>query len=160
MPSFDIVSEIDQHEVSNAVDQASREVSQRYDFKGTNAKFEVKEAVITMSAPADFQLKQMLEILKLKLAKRGVDVACMKIDEPVTTGQTARQLITLRQGVDTELGKKIQRLIKDSRLKVQAALQDKQVRVTGKSRDDLQSAIALVREAEFDLPLQYINFRD
>jgi uncharacterized protein YajQ (UPF0234 family) len=160
MPSFDIVSEIDQHEVSNAVDQASREVSQRYDFKGTNAKFELKEAVITMSAPADFQLKQMLEILKLKLAKRGVDVACMKIDEPVTTGQTARQLVTLRQGVDTELGKKIQRLIKDSRLKVQAAVQDKQVRVTGKSRDDLQSAIALVREAEFDLPLQYINFRD
>jgi uncharacterized protein YajQ (UPF0234 family) len=160
MPSFDIVSEIDQHEVSNAVDQASREVSQRYDFKGTNAKFELKEAVITMSAPADFQLKQMLEILKLKLAKRGVDVACMKIDEPVTTGQTARQLVTLRQGVDTELGKKIQRLIKDSRLKVQAALQDQQVRVTGKSRDDLQSAIALVREAEFDLPLQYINFRD
>jgi len=160
MPSFDIVSEIDQHEVSNAVDQASREVSQRYDFKGTNAKFELKDAVITMSAPADFQLKQMLEILKLKLAKRGVDVACMKIDEPVTTGQTARQLITLRQGVDTELGKKIQRLVKDSKLKVQAALQDKQVRVTGKSRDDLQAAIALVRKSEFDLPLQYINFRD
>ncbi len=160
MPSFDIVSEIDQHEVSNAVDQASREVSQRYDFKGTNAKFELKDAVITMSAPADFQLKQMLEILKLKLAKRGVDVACMKIDEPVTTGQTARQLITLRQGVDTELGKKIQRLVKDSKLKVQAALQDKQVRVTGKSRDDLQAAIALVRKSEFDQPLQYINFRD
>ena len=93
MPSFDIVSEIDLHEVTNAVDQASREVNQRFDFKGTNAKFELKEAVITLSAPADFQLKQMLEILKLKLSKRGIDVACMKVDEPVTTGQVARQVI-------------------------------------------------------------------
>jgi hypothetical protein len=160
MPSFDIVSEINLHEVTNAVDQASREVDQRFDFKGTNAKFELKEAVITTSAQADFQLKQMLEILKLKLAKRGIDVACMKIDEPVTTGQTTRQVITLRQGVDTELGKKIQRLVKDSKLKVQAAIQDKQVRVTGKSRDDLQSVIALVKKGGFDLPLQYTNFRD
>jgi uncharacterized protein YajQ (UPF0234 family) len=160
MPSFDIVSEINLHEVTNAVDQASREVDQRFDFKGTNAKFELKEAVITTSAQADFQLKQMLEILKLKLAKRGIDVACMKVDEPVTTGQTARQVITLRQGVDTELGKKIQRLVKDSKLKVQAAIQDKQVRVTGKSRDDLQSVIALVKKGGFDLPLQFTNFRD
>ena len=160
MPSFDIVSEIELHEVTNAVDQASREVDQRFDFKGTNAKFELKEAVITTSAQADFQLKQMLEILKLKLAKRGIDVACMKVDEPVTTGQTARQVITLRQGVDTELGKKIQRQIKDSKLKVQAAIQDKQVRVTGKSRDDLQSVIALVKKGSFDLPLQFTNFRD
>jgi uncharacterized protein YajQ (UPF0234 family) len=160
MPSFDIVSEINLHEVTNAVDQASREVDQRFDFKGTNAKFELKEAVITTSAQADFQLKQMLEILKLKLAKRGIDVACMKVDEPVTVGQTARQVITLRQGVDTELGKKIQRLVKDSKLKVQAAIQDKQVRVTGKSRDDLQSAIALVKKGGFDLPLQFTNFRD
>ena len=160
MPSFDIVSEIDQHEVTNAVDQASREVSQRFDFKGTNAKFELKETVVTLSAPADFQLKQMVEILKLKLAKRAIDVACLKIDEPVTTGQTARQVVTLRQGVDTELGKKIQRLIKDSKLKVQAAIQDKQVRVTGKNRDDLQEAIALVRKGGFDLPLQFTNFRD
>jgi hypothetical protein len=160
MPSFDIVSEINLHEVTNAVDQASREVDQRFDFKGTNAKFELKEAVITTSAQADFQLKQMLEILKLKLAKRGIDVACMKVDEPVTTGQTARQVITLRQGVDTELGKKIQRQIKDSKLKVQAAIQDKQVRVTGKSRDDLQSVIALVKKGSFDLPLQFTNFRD
>ena len=160
MPSFDIVSEINLHEVTNAVDQASREVDQRFDFKGTNAKFELKEAVITTSAQADFQLKQMLEILKLKLAKRGIDVACMKVDEPVTTGQTAKQVITLRQGVDTELGKKIQRLVKDSKLKVQAAIQDKQVRVTGKSRDDLQSVIALVKKGGFDLPLQYTNFRD
>jgi hypothetical protein len=160
MPSFDIVSEVNLHEVTNAVDQSSREVSQRFDFKGTNAKFELKEAVITLSAQADFQLKQMLDILKLKLSKRGIDIACMKVDEPVTTGQTARQVVTLRQGVDAELGKKIQRLIKDSKLKVQAALQDQQVRVTGKSRDDLQSTIALVKKGGFDLPLQFINFRD
>jgi len=160
MPSFDIVSEVNLHEVTNAADQASREVSQRFDFKGTNAKFELKETVVTLSAPADFQLKQMLEILRLKLSKRSIDVACLKIDEPVTTGQTARQVITLRQGIDTELGKKIQRLIKDSKLKVQAALQDQQVRVTGKSRDDLQAAIALVKKGGFDLPLQFTNFRD
>jgi cyclic-di-GMP-binding protein len=146
--------------VTNAVDQAAREVSQRFDFKGTNAKFELKEQVVTLTAPADFQLKQMLEILRLKLSKRGVDVACLKVDEPVVTGQTARQVVTLRQGVDTELGKKIQRQIKDSRLKVQTALQDQQVRVTGKSRDDLQAAIALVRKGGYDLPLQFTNFRD
>jgi uncharacterized protein YajQ (UPF0234 family) len=160
MPSFDIVSEIDLHEVTNAVDQSNREVGQRFDFKGTNAKFELKDAAVTLSAQADFQLKQMLDILKLKLSKRGIDIACLKIDEPVTTGQTARQVVTLRQGVDTELGKKIQRLIKDSKLKLQAALQDQQVRVTGKSRDDLQAAIALVKKGGFDLPLQYTNFRD
>jgi len=160
MPSFDIVSEVNLHEVTNAVDQSAREVSQRFDFKGTNAKFELKDAVITLSAPADFQLKQMLESLWLKLSKRAIDVACLKIDEPVTTGQTAKQVVTLRQGVDTELGKKIQRLIKDSKLKVQAALQDQQVRVTGKSRDDLQTAIALVKKGGFDLPLQFTNFRD
>ena len=160
MPSFDIVSEVNLHEVTNAVDQATREVSQRFDFKGTNAKFELKDTVVTLSAQADFQLKQMLEILRLKLSKRGIDVACLKIDEPVTTGQTAKQIVTLRQGIDTELGKKIQRLIKDSKLKVQAALQDQQVRVTGKSRDDLQTAIAMVKKGGFDLPLQFTNFRD
>jgi cyclic-di-GMP-binding protein len=160
MPSFDIVSELNPHEVANAVDQANREVGTRFDFKGTNAKYELAECVITLSAPADFQLKQMMEILKLKLTKRGIDIVCMKVDEPVVTGQTAKQLVTLRQGIDTELGKKLQRLIKDSKLKVQAAIQDKQVRVTGKSRDDLQSAIALVRGGKLDLPLQFTNFRD
>jgi hypothetical protein len=160
MPSFDIVSEFDPHELTNAVDQASREVGQRFDFKGTNAKFELKEAVVTLSAPTDFQLKQMIEILKLKLSKRGIDVACLKVDEPVITGQTAKQVATLRQGIDTELGKKIQRQIKDSKLKVQAAIQDKQVRITGKSRDDLQEAIALVKKGGYDLPLQFTNFRD
>lgn len=160
MPSFDIVSELNQHEVANAVDQANREVSTRFDFKGTDANYALKDNVVTLTAQADFQLKQMLEILKLKLAKRGVDVACLKIDEPLIAGQTAKQAVTLREGIDTELAKKVQRLIKDSKLKVQAAIQDKQVRVTGKSRDDLQAAIALVRGAKLDLPLQFTNFRD
>jgi uncharacterized protein YajQ (UPF0234 family) len=160
MPSFDIVSELNEHEVSNAIDQANREVGTRFDFKGTNAKFELKDPVITLTAQADFQLKQMMDILRLKLTKRGVDVTCMKIDEPIMSGQTARQTVTLRQGIDAELGKKIQRLIKDSKLKIQAAIQDKQVRVTGKSRDDLQEAIALVRGAKLDLPMQFTNFRD
>jgi len=160
MPSFDIVSELNPHEVANAVDQANREVGTRFDFKGTDAKFELNEYVITLSAPADFQLKQMMDILKLKLTKRGIDIVCMKVDEPVITGQTAKQVATLRQGIDTELGKKLQRLIKDSKLKVQAAIQDKQVRVTGKSRDDLQAAIALVRGGKLELPLQFTNFRD
>ena len=160
MPSFDIVSELNPHEVANALDQANREVSTRFDFKGTNAKFELNDLVVTLSAPADFQLKQMMDILKLKLTKRGIDIVCMKVDEPVITGQTRKQVATLRQGIDTELGKKLQRLIKDSKLKVQAAIQDKQVRVTGKSRDDLQAAIALIRGGKLELPLQFTNFRD
>ena len=160
MPSFDIVSQLNPHEVANAIDQANREVSTRFDFKGTNAKFELAELVVTLSAPADFQLKQMMDILKLKLTKRGIDIVCMKVDEPVVTGTTAKQVATLRQGIETELGKKIQRLIKDSKLKVQAAIQDKQVRVTGKSRDDLQEAIQLVRGGKLELPLQFTNFRD
>jgi cyclic-di-GMP-binding protein len=160
MPSFDIVSELNAHEVANALDQASREVGTRFDFKGTDAKFELKDLVITLSAQADFQLKQMMDILRLKLSKRGVDVQCMKIDDPVITGSTAKQVVTLREGIDTELGKKVQRLIKDSKIKVQAAIQDKQVRVTGKSRDDLQEVMAMVRGAKLEMPFQFTNFRD
>ena len=160
MPSFDIVSELDAHEVSNAVDQANREVGTRFDFKGTDAKYELKELVITLNAKAEFQLKQMMDILMLKLSKRGIDVACTKVDPPVVLGQTARQVVTLREGIDSELGKKLQRLIKDSKLKVQAAIQDKQVRVTGKSRDDLQETIRLARNAKLEMPLQFTNFRD
>lgn len=160
MPSFDIVSELNAHEVANAIDQANREVGTRFDFKGTDAKYDLKESVVIMQAQADFQLKQMLDIVKLKLTKRGIDIACLKVDEPILVGQTAKQTLTLREGIETELGKKIQRLIKDSKLKVQAAIQDKQVRVSGKSRDDLQEVIAMMRAAKLDLPLQYINFRD
>lgn len=160
MPSFDIVSELNAQEIVNAVDQASREVSTRFDFKGTDAKFELKESVVTLTAQQEFQLKQMMDILRLKLSKRGIDVMCMKIDDPIVHGNSARQVVTLREGIETELGKKIQRIIKDSKLKVQAAIQDKQVRVTGKSRDDLQEVIALVRGAKLEMPLQYKNFRD
>jgi cyclic-di-GMP-binding protein len=160
MPSFDIVSELNAHEVANAIDQANREVGTRFDFKGTNARFEQAELVVTLIAQADFQLKQMMDVLKLKLTKRGIDIVCMKVDEPVVVGQTAKQVVTLRQGIDTELGKKIQRLIKDSKLKVQAAIQDKQVRVTGKSRDDLQAVMAMIRGSKLELPMQFTNFRD
>jgi cyclic-di-GMP-binding protein len=160
MPSFDAVSELNLHEVANAVDQANREVGTRFDFKGSNAKVENEAAVLTLHAPAEFQLKQMLEILRLKLAKRGVDLACMQVDEPVVLGQAAKQTVTLRQGIDTETGKKMQRLLKDAKLKVQAAIQDKQLRVSSKSRDELQAAIALLRGAKLDLPLQFTNFRD
>lgn len=162
MPSFDIVSELDGHEVSNAVDQANREVGTRFDFKGTGAKYELKdkELVVTLRAQVDFQLKQMLEVLKLKLAKRGVDLVCLSVADPVIAGQTASQQVTLKHGVDTENAKKIQRLIKDSGLKVQAAIQGEQVRVTGKKRDDLQDAMAKVRAAKLELPLQFTNFRD
>jgi uncharacterized protein YajQ (UPF0234 family) len=160
MPSFDIVSELDLHEVANAIDQGNREVGTRFDFKGSDAKYELNEAVVTLVAKADFQLKQMLDILRLKLSKRGIDLACMKIDDAVIAGQSAKQVVTLRQGIETELGKKIQRVIKDSKLKVQAAIQDKKLRVTGKSRDDLQEVMALVKGAKLEMPFQYNNFRD
>jgi uncharacterized protein YajQ (UPF0234 family) len=160
MPSFDVVSEIDSHELTNAVDQASRELSQRFDFKNTGAAFELEETTVTMSAPADFQLKQMLEILKLKIAKRGIDIACLDVQEPVVNLAVAKQLVELRHGIDQETGKKVTRLIKDSKLKVQAQIQGEKLRVTGKKRDDLQEAIALLRKSSFEVPLQFNNFRD
>ncbi|HEY3654794.1 MAG TPA: YajQ family cyclic di-GMP-binding protein [Steroidobacteraceae bacterium] len=160
MPSFDVVSEIDTHELTNAVDQAVRELTQRFDFKGTDATFELDDATVTMSAPADFQLKQMLEILKLRIAKRGIDVACLEIKDPVVNLATAKQLVVLKHGIDADTGKKVARLLKDSKLKVQAQIQGEKVRVTGKKRDDLQDAISLLRKSQFDLPLQFNNFRD
>ena len=160
MPSFDIVSELDQHEVVNAVDQATREIDTRFDFRGSEAKIELKDKVMTLHAKSDFQLKQMLDILKLRLSKRGVDVQCMKVDDPIVNLQDARQIVTLREGIDAELGKKIQRLIKDAKVKVQAAIQDKQLRITGKSRDDLQSVMTMVRAAKLEMPTQFTNFRD
>jgi cyclic-di-GMP-binding protein len=160
MPSFDVVSEIDSHELTNAVDQASRELSQRFDFKNTGAEFELEETTVTMSAPAEFQLKQMLEILKLKIAKRGIDIVCLDVQEPQVNIAVAKQLVALRHGIDQETGKKVTRLIKDSKLKVQAQIQGEKVRVTGKKRDDLQEAIALLRKSTFEVPLQFNNFRD
>ncbi len=160
MPSFDVVSEIDTHELTNAVDQAVRELGQRFDFKGTNAAFELEETTVTMVAPADFQLKQMLEILRLKVAKRGIDVACLEVKDPEVNLARARQLVILKHGIDAETGRKVSRLLKDSKLKVQAQIQGEKVRVTGKKRDDLQEAIAFLRKAEIGVPLQFNNFRD
>jgi len=160
MPSFDVVSELDGHEVQNAIDQANRELSQRFDFKGIDARYELKDFVVTQHAQVEFQLKQMLEILKLKLTKRGIDISCVEIKDPETNLASARQAVVLKHGIDQEAGKKVQRAIKDSKLKVQAAIQGDVVRVTGKSRDDLQATIALLRKTEVGVPLQYKNFRD
>jgi cyclic-di-GMP-binding protein len=160
MPSFDAVSELNAHEVANAIDQANRELSQRFDFKDTGARFELTEFTVTMHAQVDFQLKQMLEILKLRLSKRGIDLVCLDVKEAQTTLSAAHQEVLLKHGVDQETGKKITRLLKDSKLKVQASLQGEKVRVTGKQRDDLQSAMALLRATKLEVPLQFNNFRD
>lgn len=160
MPSFDVVSELDMHEVANAIDQANREVGTRFDFKGSNARYERKEAEIELHAEVDFQLKQMLDILKDKLARRGVDVACLEVKDPELALKQARQKVILRQGLDSVLAKDIVKRIKDAKLKVQASINGDKVRVTGKKKDDLQEVIALLRGAELELPLQFNNFRD
>ncbi|HEX4241451.1 MAG TPA: YajQ family cyclic di-GMP-binding protein [Steroidobacteraceae bacterium] len=160
MPSFDVVSEIDTHELTNAVDQALRELGQRFDFKNTDASFELEETTVIMTAPAEFQLKQMLEILKLRIAKRGIDVACLEVKDAEVNLARAKQLVILKHGIDADAGRKVSRLIKDSKLKVQAQVQGDKVRVIGKKRDDLQDAIALLRKADVGVPLQYNNFRD
>lgn len=160
MPTFDVVSEFDAHEASNAVDQANREVTNRFDFKGTGSKYELEEHVITLTSQTDFQLQQMLEILRLKLAKRGVDVACIKEETPEITGSEARQKVILRQGIETTLAKDLVKRIKISKIKVQTSIQGEKLRVSGKKRDDLQDVIALLKDADIDLPLQYENFRD
>jgi len=160
MPSFDVVSELNGHEVANAVDQANREIGQRFDFKDTGAVFELQELTVTLRAQVDFQLKQMLDILKTRLSKRGIDVACVDAKEPQTTLSSATQEVVLKHGIDQENGKKLQRIVKDSKLKVQAALQGDKLRVTGKSRDDLQETIQLLRKSKLEVPLQFNNFRD
>ena len=160
MPSFDVVSELNAHELTNAVDQANRELSQRFDFKDTGAVYELLEHTVTMKAQVDFQLRQMLDILKLRLSKRGIDLAYLDVKDPQITLATAQQEVLFKQGIDQETGKKISRLIKDSKLKVTAALQGDKVRVTGKSRDDLQAAMQLLRTSKVEVPLQFNNFRD
>jgi uncharacterized protein YajQ (UPF0234 family) len=160
MPSFDVVSEVNAHEVANAVDQANRELAQRFDFKDTGARFTLEELTVTLEAQVDFQLKQMLEVLRLRLGKRGIDLACLEMKEPEVTLSAARQQVLLRQGIDAEAARKITRLVKDSKLKIQASIQGEKVRITGKQRDDLQEAIRLLRGAKIDRPLQFNNFRD
>jgi uncharacterized protein YajQ (UPF0234 family) len=160
MPSFDIVSEIDHHELSNAIDQTNREVSTRFDFRGSDAKVEQTEKELVLHAENEFQLQQMQDILHIKLAKRGIDIMALSVGEPILQNRRARLSITIKQGIDTETARKIVKLIKDSKMKVQASIQGEQVRVTGKKRDDLQEVIALLRETKLELPLQFNNFRD
>lgn len=160
MPSFDIVSEFDMHELTNAVDQANREVSQRFDFKGVDAKFEQKDNVVTMHAQVEFQIDQMLELLKGKLVKRKIDVSALKVEDLELIGQRAQQKVIVQQGVETEVAKKIQKHVKDLKMKVQISIQGDKLRVTGNKRDDLQAVIANLRQQSFGLPLQFDNFRD
>lgn len=160
MPSFDVVSEVDKHELTNAVDQTNREVSNRFDFKGSNAKTEQNDNELQLEAESEFQISQMLTILHQKLSKRGIDIAALEEGKVEERGNRAYLTITVREGIDKEVAKKIIKQIKDSKIKVQAAIQGEQVRVTGKKRDDLQQVIALLKESDTGLPLQFTNFRD
>lgn len=160
MPSFDIVSEVDKHHLTNAVDQANRLITTRFDFKGVAAKFERKDYVVTLWADVDFQLEQMLDVLKTTLFKNKIDIACLEEGDMKPLGKQVKQEIKVRTGLDADLCRKIVKLIKAEKLKVQAQMQDEQVRVTGKKRDDLQQAMAVLRAADLEMPLQYTNFRD
>ena len=161
MPSFDIVSEVKEVELRNAVDQANKEITNRFDFKGSDARVEYADKVLTLFADDDFKLKQVTDVLLGKFAKRSVDVRALKYGDPEKiSGNKVKQAVTVRTGVDQELAKKIVRMIKDSKLKVQASIQGDAVRVSGAKRDELQNAIALVRKSVTDYPLQYENFRD
>ncbi|MCX7095543.1 MAG: YajQ family cyclic di-GMP-binding protein [Methylobacter sp.] len=160
MPSFDIISEFDKHEIKNAVDQANKEVTTRFDFKGTDSNFELTDDKLIMTSGSTFQLQQMFSIVCSKLSRRGVDIACMEVGDPKPGGKAVHQEIIMKQGLDSALAKKIVKLIKDKKLKVQAAIQGDQVRVTGKNRDDLQGVIKMLREEKLEMPLQFENFRD
>jgi uncharacterized protein YajQ (UPF0234 family) len=160
MPSFDIVSEVDAHELANAVDQANRELETRFDFRGSGATFELSEFIVTVSAPSEFQVRQMTPILTEKLARRKIDVGAMKSEEPEVALNKTQQKIVLQNGIDSDHARKIVKTIKESKLKVQASIQGEQVRVTGKKRDDLQAVMQLLKKEEIGLPLQFTNFRD
>ena len=160
MPSFDVVSEVDLQEVRNAVDQANREVGTRFDFKGIKANFELADDVIKLTTERDFQLRQMMDILRQKLAKRGVDIGSLDLKDTTSSLNAARQEVGLKQGIDTETAKSMIKALKAAKLKVQAQIQGEQLRVSGKNRDDLQEAIAHLREGDWGLPLKFTNFRD
>ncbi len=160
MPSFDVVSEVDLHELSNAVDQANREIDNRFDFKGAEARIERSEGLLTLEAQNEFQIKQMSDILHKKLVKRGVDIGSLEEGKLQESGSRARQELKVRQGIDTDTARKIVKMVKETKLKVQVAIQGEQVRVTGKKRDDLQQVITTLGNAKLELPMQYINFRD
>lgn len=160
MPSFDTVSEVDEHELSNAIDQASREISTRFDFKGSDAKITQEDPNLRIQAKSEFQLGQVYDILITKMSKRGIDVMCLERGKVEEANMCARQAVILRQGIDKDSAKKLVKLIKDSKIKVQASIQGEKLRVTGKKRDDLQKVMALLKDAEVGLPLQFDNFRD
>ena len=160
MPSFDIVSEVDTHELTNAVDQANREIGNRFDFKGSNAKITLKESVVSLEAEVEFQVKQIYDVVTQKMAKRGIDLECVSKGKTVEANKRATMDITINQGISTEIGKKISRLLKESKMKVQSQIQGEKVRVTGKKRDDLQQAMQLLKEQNLGVPLQFNNFRD
>lgn len=160
MPTFDCVSKIDLQELKNSVDQANREITNRYDFKNSGAIIEETDGKLLLRAQNDFQLKQMLEILYTRATKRGLDLKVFAPKEPEILGDRARQEVDLRQGIDTDNARRLVKLIKESGLKLQASIQGDTVRVSGKKRDDLQAAIARLREAGLDRPLQFVNFRD
>jgi uncharacterized protein YajQ (UPF0234 family) len=160
MPTFDIISEFDTHEVKNAIDQANKEIATRFDFKGTNSSIELTDDKLIMISESTFQLQQIFSVVCTKLSRRGVDVGCLEVGDAKGSGKIMRQEITLKQGLETVLAKKIVKLIKDKKLKVQAAIQGDKVRVTGKKRDDLQEVIQMLRDEKLEMPLQYDNFRD
>lgn len=160
MPSFDIQSELDTHEVTNAVDQAQRVIDNRFDFKGSEAKFDLLEREITLLAKEEFQIHQMMSILQDSLAKRKIDLKCLKEDQIETSTGRATQKVMLREGIDQSLSKKITMLVKQSKIKVQASVQGASIRISGKKRDDLQLVMQEIKEANFNMPLQYVNFRD
>ena len=160
MPSFDVVSEVDSHEITNSLDQANRELSTRFDFRGVEASFERADEVITMTADADIQLQQMLDILQNKLHRRGIDISCLDVADATKLGKQVKQKVTIRQGLDSDMSRKIVKLIKAKKLKVQAAIQGEKVRVTGKKRDDLQQTMVALKAEELEIPLQFDNFRD
>ena len=161
MPSFDIVSEVDMHELSNALDQSNREVGTRFDFKGTDASFELdNDSNIKVSAEADFQIQQMLEILRSKMVKRGIDIKSLEEGDVQLVGQKANMIVTVQQGIEADIARKIVKAVKQAKLKVQTAIQGEKLRVTGKKRDDLQQVMALLKGGSYGVPLQYDNFRD
>ncbi len=160
MPSFDVVSEIDHHELRNALDQANREIGTRYDFKGSNARIEQTGSELTLEAESEFQIKQMTPILKEKMSKRGIDVDCLDFADIVEMNRRARQQVAVREGLEKDLARKMVKLIKDSKIKVQAAIQGDQLRINGKKRDDLQQVMQILRDAKLGIPLQFNNFRD
>jgi hypothetical protein len=161
MPSFDIVSEVDKHELSNAVDQANRELANRYDFRVTDDKFDQSDNLMTLNADSYIQLNKLLDILRMKLVKRGIEVSCLEVKDPLGNGKMRKQDVIVREGVDKDLSRKIVKMIKESKVKVQAAVQGESVRVTGKKRDDLQAIIALLKGNDsLEMPLQFNNFRD